>query len=130
MEKEIVLYQEARSLRDLGFSEECFGFFNINGDFMTSYKISKDDVDSFELRECCLAPTYGQVFRWFRDVHHIDGWVTPYHSLNGKKYCVQCESIISRFDDADFDFDTHEEAELYLLQVLLEVIKKRNHETE
>lgn len=129
MEKEIVLYQEALSLRDLGFKENCFGFFNVNGTFISDYNIPKDATEKLGLSGTCLAPTYGQVFRWFRDVHHIDGWVVPYGTLNGKKYCVLCESLIGDFDD-DKDFDTYEEAEVHLLQALLEVIQKRNHEPE
>lgn len=130
MEKEIIPYNEALILRELGFSENCFGFFNVNGTFIPDYYISFDATEKLGLKGTCLAPTYSQVFRWFRDVHQIDGWVVPYHSLDGKKYCILSEFIF-QFDLEDtHDFDNYEEAQLNLLKTLLKVIKARNYEPE
>ena len=65
MNKEIVLYQEALSLKDLEFKENCFGFYNIEGVFIPDYGVTIDQINKLNLKSCCLAPTYSATIRWF-----------------------------------------------------------------
>jgi hypothetical protein len=129
MNKEIVLYTEALSLRDLGFKENCFGFYNIAGTFVPDYNVTIENINKLELKDCCLAPTYLAVLKWFREVHHIDGWVVPYHTLRGQRYGIMIEGDNSGADQ-DSDFESFEEAELHLVQLLIKILIDHNTEAE
>jgi hypothetical protein len=81
MESLFCPYQESLELKELGFDEPCFGYFNT-----TSYL----GIGSFVFKQCdknitdgygnkpLLRPTFSQAFRWFRENHNIPSHIT-YH---------------------------------------------------
>ena len=107
MEKEFIPYDRALKMKELGFNEECFGFYNptvtkkviMNNDSYGGYGLSHEHI--------ILAPTFSQAFRWFREKYDII-------------------SVIYRVgDDYVFGFDTtgafnnnptYEEAELKIIE--------------
>lgn len=140
MEKEFVPYEQALALKELGFDDKCFTFYELN-DFniqkkssfgmygeITNYGLSKSDI---------LAPLYQQAFRWFREKHNL--WVEVkvedsvslgqqkyYWSIFGEYKTLEGTSMIMCVTDSDVlgkEFDTYEEAELECLKKLIEICK-------
>jgi hypothetical protein len=75
MEKEFVPSEIALTLNELGFNENCFGFY-FKGDDDESFKLipigKTDGYFGYQFN----APLYQQVFRWFKEKHGLYGWVT------------------------------------------------------
>jgi hypothetical protein len=85
MKKEFVPYELAWELKQLGFDEPCLAFYERSKELI----IQECEVTDFHTSSLqCLAPTYSQVFRWFREKHNIDAWVQPFVSekQNGKPF--------------------------------------------
>ena len=127
MDKEFVKHAEAIQLIALGFKEKCIAtidqteYIHING--------TKQPARGAMCYYTVQCPTYSQAFRWFRDIHHIDGWVVPYHTLAGKRYGLIVEGLSLEIDH-DVDFDSFEEAELHLIKVLITALISHNKEAE
>ena len=117
MNKEFIPYEQAMGLKELGFNEDCFGWYNLREirlDFIESRHVNP-------LPECCVAPIYQQAFRWFREVHGLCGVVTPnsYEILdkNDENYLWGCiEEVI---------LPSYEEAEISCLVKLIEIVKQK-----
>jgi len=127
MKQEFVPYELALELKQLAFSESCFGGFYNNGDL----HIQRVDFQS-SLEGFCLAPLYSQVFRWFREKHNIDAWVQPFVSekQNGKPFLPDESYVYYIFKDGVYvddavNFLDYEEAELACLQKLIEIFKTK-----
>lgn len=130
-----VPYEIALALNELGFDEPCIGFFNIKGKFIKDFGITKDILDSLGIQHIkmvgniCLAPTFSQCFRWFREKYDMDGIINTYRSNNSKWYSFfiskQDKGINNTYKD-DNNFTSHEEAELECLVKLIDIIKKQN----
>ena len=58
MIKEFVTYEQALSLKELGFDEPCFGYYNYNGSHFFKYKPKTDD------KNLTKAPLYQQVINF------------------------------------------------------------------
>ena len=74
MEKEFVPYKEAVALKELGFDEECFGYYDIDKGYTNGYAFCYSDVKS-QLKNGCSAPLYQQAFRWFREKYNLKSWI-------------------------------------------------------
>lgn len=69
MKKQFVTYEIALKLKELGFDEECFGYYSKQHDdsyFLCIYQ--QEDEYSKERLE---APLWQQVIDWFREKHDI-----------------------------------------------------------
>jgi hypothetical protein len=132
MEKEFIPYEQALALKELGFDEPCVGFYNIRGLFVPDYKVTKLQIDNLRLERCCLAPTYSQVSRWFREKYDLDYSIKPVY---GKKHYMKYRcNIYSNeqllqvmkyyFPDNPY-FDNREEAEIECLKKLIEIVKNK-----
>ena len=134
MEKEFVPYELAVKLKALGFDEPCFGYYEPNKEFnYLNWEIFKDLpylAKNSEWQDLCGAPTYSQVFRWFREVCGI--WVTfEYDDCD----CVEADicwyvgkcfryGIGPLFLTNELgDFKTLQEAELTCLEKLIEIVE-------
>jgi hypothetical protein len=128
MEKEFVPYELALRLKALGFDEPCFGFWSkIHGLFITttSGKLNEDTGE-------CLAPTFSQAFRWFREKYRLNGllnhypntkeWDCSVHNLewSGKELMEYIKT-----EDRSLRYPEHEEAELACLEKLIEIVKNK-----
>ena len=68
-DKDFTLYPEALELKQLGFQERCFGHYWENlFYFETTFNHPSTMPNS---PESCLAPTYSQAFRWFREKYGL-----------------------------------------------------------
>ena len=119
MEKEFIPYQEALALKELGFDEPCFGYYNYNGTHFFDYKPKTDD------KNLTKAPLYQQAFRWFREKYGLSGWVNESFAGSSRQGVISIKSEIGLryYPSTTKIFDTYEEAELACLKELIEIIK-------
>jgi len=118
--EEFVPYELAVKLKELGFDEPCFGYYDEGGNLYT------------EMQEYLLAPLYQQAFRWFREKYKLNGrlnhypntklWDFSIHNLlwNGKEFV---ENV--RKEDRSLRYSTYEEAETACLAKLIEIVEQK-----
>ena len=122
MEKEFVPYEQALTLKELGFDEPCFGYYT--GDkkhLLIRPNMGRRNEDLNDI--VCTAPLYQQAFRWFREKHNLKGHIEAVEYLDETPdtyhWCV--------FDKFNSGYDqlTYEEAELECLKKLIEIVKEK-----
>jgi hypothetical protein len=116
--KDFTLYPEALELKQLGFDEPCFAFYDEslyfpnNENQYGTFCNQKLDASS------CSAPTYSQAFRWFRDKYGLCMVIKP---IDDKKldlgYNLLKNGLIM---NAHL---TYEGAELACLRNLIKIVK-------
>jgi hypothetical protein len=123
MEKEFVPYEQALALKELGFDEPCFGWYNWTGKDLSLTNNSYVDINPTP------APTFSQAFRWFREKYGL--FVSPnVISYEDGPYLwfFEINSTVLPFGtdlgETD-DYKTYEEAELECLKKLIEIVKEK-----
>lgn len=105
MDKEFIPYEKALALKELGFDEECFGYYNGLGNYIINETMRNSNCNKPGMHgKYCAAPTYSQAFRWFRDEFnksHI--WMM---------YQMETKGLLD-----------YEEAELACLEKLIEIVE-------
>ena len=76
MYKDFIPYEQALTLKKLGFDEECLACYNTDKHFFFRHeRINSDVYERNSLInpefEVFSAPTISQAFRWFRDNHNL-----------------------------------------------------------
>ena len=125
MEKEFIPYEQALALKELGFNEPCFGYWRNEPQFKNPLTMCKyttvdnsNDNDNFPNFHC-LAPTFLQAFRWFRDNGNVSEIFSQLLPSNKYKWGFK----IQRVEGITDGFFTYEEAELECLKKLIEIVK-------
>ena len=126
MEKDFVPYAPSLRLKELGFDEPCFGFHSkIHGLMMVktsgSSSLYKDAGE-------CLAPTFSQAFRWFREKYDLRIWVESNYGVTKFEYVIATTNpnfIDKQFNDLSA-YKTYEEAELACLKKLIEIVENKS----
>ena len=72
MTREFIPYEQALELKELGFEEPCFGYWNIDPQLKTP---SFNLVRPFEHEWCLPSPLYQQAFRFLNKI--TDKWLIP-----------------------------------------------------
>ena len=116
MEKEFVNYKQALKLKELGFHEPCFGYWNIDP-YLPNPTFNM--VKPFDHEWCVPTPLKQQVFRWFRDMYHICPSVEKNPRERVAKYAFR---VVEK--SWGYTAKTYEEAELACLDKLIEIVKK------
>ena len=136
MDKDFTLYEEAFELKQLGFDEPCFGYYEPNKEFKyINWEIFKDfpylAKNSEWGEDLVAAPSYSQAFRWFREKHqliHYISWVYK-KTYDGVDWFFKIKGInmannnVTPHDETRFG--TYEEAELECLKKLIEIVKEK-----
>jgi hypothetical protein len=141
MDKEFVPYEEALALKELGFDEPCFAYFDEDGDFLNfyegrnsyAYPPTNKDIDLTYFTTACTSPLYQQAFRWFREKklfqcepqynHHFKDYQGVLYDLRINK----CITDTIGYKDRS-GCKTYEEAELACLRKLIEITKNKRDE--
>jgi hypothetical protein len=131
MNKEFIPYEQSVDLKELGFDEPCFGYYEPSKEFIyLNWEIFKDLpylAKNSEWQDLCGAPTFSQAFRWFRDSLNYHHYIEPIHR-DGKvcyEYCVVDSSKDEKqFNEDDIVF-TYEEAELACIIKYIDIIKNK-----
>ena len=114
MEKEFIHYEQALALKELGFDEPCFGWYNNKHSALSvgeSWRSAQDSIS---------APTFSQAFRWFREKYDLHSYIDRVY---GKGFYVY-EYFIDK-DNQCFNLKRYEEAELECLKKLIEIVKRK-----
>ena len=121
MKKQFVTYEIALKLKELGFDEECLGYYTINNKgllypYNKSKYINRKDF-------LCVAPLYQQIIDWLREKHLIDidnGWCIS--NPLGKKQEGYNISVYDRIKDEfivrDFHIDYYKAREQAILKAI------------
>jgi hypothetical protein len=130
MEKEFLPYAEALALKELGFNEPCFGFYDdIDDDHPVSFIRIESLCDKLK-SSITLAPLYRQAFRFFREKYNLD--VTfrkmdygPESQFTGYYFSIYKGNELIDIHGADKKCKLYEEAELECLKKLIEIVKEK-----
>ena len=118
MEKEFVSYEQALALKELGFNEPCFDFYDNDKELF----YNSDNENKIHIGYQVNAPTFSQVFRWFREKYGYDSQVTY---TQNKYLGFVADHKTGYYLAATNDFSIHEEAEDALIDKLIELIKQQ-----
>ena len=139
LHKEFVPHAESYELKELGFDEPCFGYYDSeglqvrlpallpvrgeifwNGENKNSLFVEPEKTNNPKIS----APTFSQCFRWFRDKHDLIAGIFPNnHSLSNKPSYI---SYVGKFKKGTIEVcSNYEEAELACLRKLIEIVKKQ-----
>jgi hypothetical protein len=127
-------YEQALALKELGFDEPCFGYYVGLGDNKEDpFKLVQiqSEKGQFEwIDNVYHAPTYSQVFRWFREKQYYSEITTECTQVDGsigfswriwKPWLIEEWSPENGNDE--WSYKTYEEAELTCLNKLIEICK-------
>jgi len=148
MDKEFAPYEPSLALKELGFDEPCFGYYEPNGelDYIENH-ILKDFpylAKNSEWQALVAAPTFSQAFRWFREKYKLRNTITDFiDDETGIEWDYEIAIIGTDLDergnykplvaystdDETRKFKTYEEAELACLIKLIEIVKQQTHAT-
>jgi hypothetical protein len=131
MNKEFVPYKEALELKELGFDEPCFGYYEDNNLTITFPSSSENGWkwvgNSIIPAKNTKAPLYQQVFRWFREKYDLRIWIESNHGVAKFEYVIATTNpnfIDKQFNDFS-SYKTYEESELACLKKLIEIVKTK-----
>jgi hypothetical protein len=117
MEKEFIPYELALRMKQLGFNEPCFGYYNYNGTHFFNYKPKTDD------KNLTKAPLYQQAFRWFREKYDLHYQLIPFFS-DKESHAVDYYLTIAQHRPPT-QVKTFEEAELACIEKLIEIVEQK-----
>ena len=134
MKEQFCTYEISLKLKELGFDEECFGYWR-NEDFTFPLTIGKittkfdfdDNINYHNFK--CLAPLWQQCIDWFREKHNINILINPAYgcyNISITKYDeVEDDNKILDIDGLDFkDFIVYQEAREQAILKAIELITK------
>jgi hypothetical protein len=130
VEKEFVPHAEALALKQLGFDQPCFAYWNADHSLSKPFLTF---VKPFDDEWFIPNPLYSQAFRWFRENYSLQGIIWSgkistvfygYNILNisKQKYIINNTEL----GGGDCDYETYEEAELACLRRLIEIVQGCN----
>lgn len=133
LKRQFVTYEQAKKLSKLGFYEPCFGYYiQLKNPDEGILKI--ETVDNIDNNSCVYAPTYSQIFTWFRDNHSIQGFI-DYFYYDGFQYGYKWvtsdgdyDEYCSFIDDESLITNSkkYEKVESVLLDKLIELLNETN----
>ena len=125
MNREFAPYEQSLALKELGFDEPCFAWYDGRYPSYINQDYCKNPEEWLNIIHCAT-PTFSQAFRWFREKHKL------YHTINmfgdwdkpQDSYLVSGRTMNNPAHMWYFeDKDSHEEAELACLIKLIEIVK-------
>ena len=133
MEKEFIPYKIALALKEIGFDEKCFGFYENEILKPTSYvndfnNGTNHNVDFDNVFRTIKAPTFSQAFRWFREVYNIYVEISFNQKYENPRFGYIVRTKSTCFHTRDFPYKTYEEALEIGLQEglkLIEIVKEK-----
>ena len=131
MKKEFVPYEQALSLKELGFDKITFGVYYISDDkhevVVSNGPYNYGKNTGIYKKYNVLTPTFSQAFRWFREKYNLIPDIQYYGNWNFEIFRIG--EFAEPMDDVNVDYTfrggTYEEAELECLKKLIEIIKSR-----
>jgi hypothetical protein len=118
-------YEQALELKELGFNEPCFRYYNITWSKQNELLFPQyaGELENWnEMTHLCSAPLYQQSFRWFREKYNIISSTRTHFNEEFfyEIYVDAMNEITSGY------YNTYEEAELACLKKLIELAKQQS----
>ena len=127
MTKEFVTYNQALALKELGFDEPCFDYYNPIEHKLNIFGVVNSELD-FN-KAWIPAPLYQQAFRWFREKHQIEAIVSCIYSktldISYEERRYHCYIVRDGITTKGIKFKTYEGAEEACLEKLIEICKNK-----
>ena len=139
MEKEFIPYEQALALKELGFRESCFAYYNNHspknnhqrGFIISQYSVQDHNEENEGDNLICSAPLYQQAFRFFREEYNMlstiysnaSGWCFEYLDNEGGTH--RYDSGYTGDCEMSGAFTSYEKAELACLKKLIEIVKTK-----
>ncbi len=136
MIEDIVAYEEALALSQIGFVQSCWHAYH---DLTYPSKEDKHKLETVhsltsymssyahQYINPVLAPTYSQAFRWFRNNYNLNAQIAyceySVSPENAWKFTLDNPTNVQIWNGK---FSTYEEAELECLKKLIEIVKEGN----
>ena len=133
MENEFVTYEQALSLKELGFNEKCLDFYDDNKELFYNH----ENKEKIHIGDSVKAPLKQQVFRWFREKYSLEIILCP-DCFNEPSKLLREYKIISIDKSIILDqctdqkhwirkgcFVSYEEAESACIDKLIEIVKQQ-----
>lgn len=125
VDKDFVPYTESLAVEELGFDEHCFAWYVSENYGLEFGGVFKEDL----IRDAVLAPTFSQVFRFFRENYNLIGGVQYMGGLKPETTWWDIY-VIGHFNTSilamTIKYQPYEEAELDLLKKLIEITKTKS----
>ena len=127
MNKEFVPYELALKLKEIGFDEECFSYYHNRHEPSWVKTLHRGDTTKNSVQNLyqsdCAAPTFSQAFRWFREESNQHSFIElVFEDEIRFDYVLYVnEDEDDCIDYGDGPFETYEDAELALLDKLIEI---------
>lgn len=120
IQEQFLPYEESLELKNIGFDEECLGFYYGKGkfSFFTFIETTQEGKKQSQTNESFVtAPLYQQVFDWFLEKHKVINY--PEFDFDEQKWF--CNSDYNRI----ILFNTKKEAELACIRGLIKIVKEK-----
>jgi len=132
MEQEFLPYKPALELKELGFDEPCWAWYNISDeDVRYCYSEGRSPITNIQEEwnakidnkpvENIGLPTFSQAFRFFREKHNLSSWIYNSDMINFFYTILQGGRIVK----ANNSYESYEETELACLKKLIEIVKSK-----
>lgn len=139
MKKQFATYEIALKLKELGFNEECLGYYHVNEGYTKGYAFCYSE--NTRTSDCSvLAPLWQQVIDWLRDKHDIVIEITRQKYFdtyaNSYAYEVVCKvyknkelegSVVIRDNKNNYIFYSYEEAREQAILKAIELCKQKKN---
>ena len=126
-------YELALELKRVGFNEPCLAWYNPKGTLLSDLTIGYEEADFFYTQNDmdenqCIAPTYSQAFRWFREKYNLRCQINYIGGLLNKTTWWDI-SVIGHYNtdpqEWEMKYQPYEEAETACLRKLIEIVKTK-----
>jgi hypothetical protein len=126
-DKDFAPYQPSLDMKELGFDEPCFGYYNVSNQELIE-DLSNNRTGNDDSR-WASAPLYSQAFRWFREKYNLNVFIQNGTS-SWMAFIGNTPSYIPFVDEVEGSnefkgHNTYEEAELACLNKLIEIVKNK-----
>jgi hypothetical protein len=133
IENNFVPYEQALALKELGFDEPCFAYYNNKAKIIfntNGQPVIKDWIwvkNEIIPTDMVLAPLYQQAFSFFRKKFLLEGIVEQAYDFYWYKFSVYFYNKEGKQKISNgLEFLTYEEAELACLNNLIKIVKNEN----
>ena len=118
MKKEFLPYPLALRMKELGFDEPCFGWYDSEIKDIINYDQTTNSCGWLNGSNCSV-PTFSQAFRWFREKYNLCVVIKPIDDKKlGLGYNLTKNGLIMKA------YTTYEKAEQACLDKLIELTFK------
>jgi hypothetical protein len=137
MTQEFIPYEQALELKELGFDEECLGWYPKDTAALSLHGVFIGKPSSGSYKLLAYAPLYQQAFRWFREKYNIQSCIKFTHAeysfeihfeklANGEPNPIMVGHFVDSWLGLNLPlFKTYEEGEVACLKKLIEIIKNK-----